>query len=304
MHLLKNIFYRKLWQSHKEQIFYFIRRVKREQIQVVAGYLSYVCIMSLVPLVVVMLSMMTSFPLFSELQDSLEAFVYENFVPAASDVVKAYITIFVDNASKMSAVAITFLFVVALLLISSIDKTFNHIWRVSQKRRTVTSLALYWMVLTLGPIFVGASIALSSHVVSIVSGDGADVFILIEWFIYLLPLIASTLVFVTLYMAVPNVAVPFKFAISGAIVASLLFELAKKAFAAYLTAFPSYQVIYGALATIPILFLWIYVSWFVVLIGALISVSIQEYQQLLAAKIKKNENTESDDEHETGEEGL
>lgn len=293
MSVLKDIINNKVWQNHKGQLFYFIRRVKREQIQVIAGYLSYVCLMSLVPLIVVMLSVLTAFPIFVELQESIEAFVYEHFVPAAGDLVKAYITIFVENASKMSAVAISFLFVVALLLISSIDKTFNHIWRVSKKRRTVTSFALYWMVLTLGPIFVGASIALSTHIISIVSGDGPDVFILFELIIRLLPLLASISAFLILYMAVPNVAVPFKFAISGAVVAAILFELAKRAFAAYLAAFPSYQVIYGALATIPIIFLWVYVSWFVVLIGALVTVSIQEYQQIHAPN-KKSQAAESD----------
>jgi len=265
------------WHVHKGGLFYFARRVKREQIQVVAGYLSYVCLMSLVPLMVVMLSVMTAFPLFAELQQSIEQFVYQNFVPAAGDVVQHYLSGFVDNASKMSAVAVSFLFVAALLLISSIDNTFNKIWRVTDKRRTITSFAMYWMVLTLGPILVGASIALTSYLVSIVSVDEYDVLGLFDIFLRFLPLLSSIVAFVILYMAVPNKAVPFKYAISGAVIAGVLFELAKKAFALYIAAFPSYQVIYGALATIPIIFLWVYVSWLIVLTGALITVSLQEY---------------------------
>ena len=265
------------WHEHKGALFYFTRRVKREQIQVVAGYLSYVCLMSLVPLMVVMLSVMTAFPLFAELQQSIEQFVYQNFVPAAGDVVQHYLSGFVDNASKMSAVAVSFLFVAALLLISSIDNSFNKIWRVTDKRRTITSFAMYWMVLTLGPILVGASIALSSYLISIVSVDEYDVLGLFDIFLRFLPLLSSIVAFVILYMAVPNKAVPFRYAISGAVIAGVLFELAKKAFALYIAAFPSYQVIYGALATIPIIFLWVYVSWLIVLTGALITVSLQEY---------------------------
>ena len=265
------------WHEHKGALFYFARRVKREQIQVVAGYLSYVCLMSLVPLMVVMLSVMTAFPLFAELQQSIEQFVYQNFVPAAGDVVQHYLSGFVDNASKMSAVAVSFLFVAALLLISSIDNSFNKIWRVTDKRRTITSFAMYWMVLTLGPILVGASIALSSYLISIVSVDEYDVLGLFDIFLRFLPLLSSIVAFVILYMAVPNKAVPFRYAISGAVIAGVLFELAKKAFALYIAAFPSYQVIYGALATIPIIFLWVYVSWLIVLTGALITVSLQEY---------------------------
>ncbi|AAZ27652.1 virulence factor BrkB family protein [Colwellia psychrerythraea] len=284
------------WHDNKELLFYFTRRVRREQIQVVAGYLSYVCLMSLVPLIVVMLSVMTAFPLFAELQQSIEQFVYQNFVPAAGDVVQQYLTGFVANASKMSAVAISFLFLAALLLISSIDNTFNKIWRVTDKRRTITSFAMYWMVLTLGPILVGASIALSSYLVSIVAVDEYDVLGLSDMFLRMLPLLSSIIAFIILYIAVPNKAVPFRFALSGAIVAGVLFELAKKAFALYITAFPSYQVIYGALATIPIIFLWVYVSWIIVLTGALITVSLQEYEILKEKKVKESDRAQVKDE--------
>ena len=291
------------WHEHKGLLFYFTRRVQREQIQVVAGYLSYVSLMSLVPLVVVMLSVMTAFPLFAELQDSIEQFVYQNFVPAAGDVVQQYLTGFVANASKMSAIAISFLFVAALLLISSIDNTFNKIWRVTDKRRTITSFAMYWMVLTLGPILVGASIALSSYLVSIVAVDEYDVLGLSDVFLRMLPLLSSIIAFIILYIAVPNKAVPFKFALSGAIVAGVLFELAKKAFALYITAFPSYQVIYGALATIPIIFLWVYLSWLIVLIGALITVSLQEYP-LFKVQVLKEQKTKVSDKSQTNDEKI
>jgi len=284
MSIFKETMISKFWQEHKGLLFYFIKRLKREQIQVVAGYLSYVCLMSLVPLIVVMLSVMTAFPLFAQLQGNIEQFVYQNFVPSAGNVLQEYLTGFVDNASKMSTVAISFLFVAALLLISSIDNTFNHIWRVTDKRRTITSFAMYWMVLTLGPIFVGGSIALSSYIVSLVAVDEYNVFGLFDILLRSLPLVSSIIAFIILYMAVPNKAVPIKFALSGAIVSGVLFELAKKVFALYITAFPSYQLIYGALAAIPIIFLWVYVSWLIVLIGALITVSLQEYELLKEKK--------------------
>lgn len=296
MSLFKETIVSKYWLEHKGLLFYFIRRVKREQIQVVAGYLSYVCLMSLVPLIVVMFSVMTAFPLFAKLQGSIEQFVYQNFVPSAGDVLQQYLTGFVDNASKMSAVAISFLFVAALLLISSIDSTFNKIWRVTDKRRSITSFAMYWMVLTLGPILVGASIALSSYIVSLVAVDEYDVLGLFDIFLRLLPLLSSVIAFIILYIAVPNKAVPFKFALLGAIVAGVLFELAKKSFALYITAFPSYQIIYGALAAIPIIFLWVYVSWLIVLTGALITVSLQEHAVLKEQKPKEGSSSQENDE--------
>ena len=258
---------------------FFFRRVQSEQVHVSAGYLSYVTLMSLVPLMVVMLSVMTAFPIFSEIRETIESFVYENFLPASGDVVKEYITGFISNTSKMSAIAITFLFLFALLLISAIDKTLNKLWRINKKRKIVTSFSMYWMVLTLGPVLVGCSIAATSYIVSLMSLGDYDIFGVANVLLRLLPLIASIFAFLVLYLVVPNKEVSFKFAFSGAVLAGVLFEIAKKGFALYVTQLPSYQLIYGALAAIPILFLWVYLSWLVVLFGALFTVCLEDFSQ-------------------------
>ncbi len=268
---------------------YFLKRVKREHLHVVAGYLSYVTLMSLVPLLVVMLSVMTAFPIFADIRLNVEEFMYQNFVPAASDVVQEHLSGFVDNASKMSAVAISFLFLFALLLISAIDKTLNKLWNITTKRRMVTAFSMYWMVLTLGPVLVGSSIAASSYIVSLVSFGDPNVEVVTNFFVRLLPMIASIGAFLILYLLVPNKAVPFKFALIGATTAAVLFEFAKKGFAIYVTQLPSYQAIYGALATIPILFLWVYLSWLIVLIGAVLTVSLENFQ-LLGARQEKDKD--------------
>jgi len=278
MSLLKALQHSLPWRHYLSFFHYLLRRVKKEQLQVVAGYLSYVSLMSLVPLMVVALSVATAFPIFAEIHHTVEQFIYDNFVPTVSGVVQQYLSSFVDNASKMSAVALSFLFIAALLLISVIDKTFNNIWQVTEKRRVITSFSMYWMILTLGPLLVGASIAITSYIVSLVSLGINDSFGITSLFFRLLPLLSSLAAFVLLYMLVPNTRVPFKYALSGALVAAIFFEFAKKTFAIYITAFPSYQAIYGALAIVPILFLWVYLSWLIVLSGALITVSLQEYK--------------------------
>lgn len=255
----------------------FVHNFKKEHIHVTAGYLSYVTLMSLVPLMVVMLSVMTAFPIFSEIRESIENFVYQNFVPASGDVVRQYITGFVSNASKMSAVAITALFVFALLLISAIDKCLNKLWRITEKRRMMTSFSMYWMVLTLGPVLVGSSLVMTSYIISLVSIGDYDLLGITNILVRALPLLASIAAFFILYMVVPNKIIPARYALAGAVVAAILFEVAKKSFAIYVTQLPSYQAIYGALSSIPILFLWVYLSWFVVLIGALFTVSLEDY---------------------------
>lgn len=277
--LLKNLQERPHYKYFVNFSRYLFKRTVNEHVHVEAGYLSYVTLMSLVPLMVVMLSMMTAFPIFSDLKLLIEEFVYNNFVPAAGDVVQEHVSGFVNNASKMSAIAVSFLFLFALLLISAIDKTLNKLWRVDKKRRLITSFSVYWMILTLGPVLVGSSIAVTSYFASLVSLNDYDVLGFAHVFLQLLPLFASIAAFLILYMIVPNKVVPFKYAFSGAILAAILFEIAKKGFALYVTQLPSYQAIYGALAAIPILFLWVYLSWLVVLLGAIFTVSLQEFDQ-------------------------
>jgi len=277
MKFFNKIFVSAVWEHLTQFSWFFFKRFTSEQVHVTAGYLSYVTLMSLVPLIVVMLSVMTAFPIFSEIKVTIEGFVYSNFIPASGDVVKEHITGFVDNASKMSAVAITFLFLFALLLISAIDKTLNQLWKIDKKRRVVTAFSMYWMVLTLGPVLVGSSLAATSYIVSLVSLGDYDLFGVANVLVRLLPIFASVCAFLILYLVVPNKEVNFRYALAGAVLAAFLFEVAKKGFAFYVTQLPSYQAIYGALASIPILFLWVYLSWLVVLFGALFTVCIEDY---------------------------
>ncbi|HCH02238.1 MAG TPA: virulence factor BrkB family protein [Vibrio sp.] len=251
---------------------YLKDRIVRDRLAVNAGYMAYISLLSLVPLVTVLVTTLSQFPVFHGITEQIQEFVFLNFMPAAGDAVKNALNIFVSNTSSMTAIGGAFVFITAMMLVSTIDKNLNFIWRVKRKRRLVYSFSMYWMVLTLGPLLMGASLALSSYITSeqyisleVVSG------------IYrILPMILSMSTFVVLYMLVPNIKVKFFHACTGALVAGLLFEFSKKGFAMYITAFPSYQLIYGALAAIPILFVWVYLCWFIVLVGAEVTASLGE----------------------------
>lgn len=211
------------------------------------------------------------------MRTQIENYVYGNFIPASGDVVQQTIGEFVDNASKGGAIGIGALVIFALMLISNIDKVLNQIWKSPKKRPLIISFSIYWMVITLGPLFVGASIAISSYVISL-GGLQAGVFSgVMEFFLRWLPLFFSVLAFLMMYLMVPNVRVKVRDALIGAVIAAILFELTKKGFAIYISNFPSYQAIYGALAAIPILFVWVYLSWIVVLIGAEITAGLPEF---------------------------
>lgn len=258
---------------------YLLTRMGHDRVNVNAGYLAYITLLSIVPMLTVLLSVLSSFAIFENAGDAIQDFVITHFVPAAGDAVKGALLEFVANTGKMSAVGGAFLFVAALMLISNIDKNLNYIWRVKQKRRAVFSFSMYWMVLTLGPILVGASIAATSYVTSLKILESEAISGLYNQLLRWLPFLLSFFAFVGLYLLVPNKKVRISHAMVGAIIAALLFEASKKGFAAYITQFPSYQLIYGALAAIPILFVWVYLCWLIVLVGAEVTAALGEREQ-------------------------
>lgn len=253
-----------------------VEQIRNDRIGVTAGHLAYVTLLSLIPFVVVFFAILSAFPAFSSMRGELESFVFTNFVPAAGDVVQKYVGEFVGNASEMGVVSILALVVVALLLISNIDRTLNQIWRTEIKRRAIFTFAIYWMVLTLGPLLVGSSIAISSYVVSLTAFADEYTPGLGSKLLKLAPFVISFIFHFVMYMVVPNKQVRVRYAAVGAVCAAMLFELGKVLFAMYVTGFPSYQVIYGALAAVPILFVWVYLSWTMVLIGAVVTVQVEE----------------------------
>lgn len=264
---------------YKQQVKSFIRqqpgwwmqyfnRCIDDQITVNAGYLAYVTLLSLVPLIAVGVAIFSAFPGFESTRMEIESFLFTNFAPTSTDVIREHISSFAGNANQMTAVGIGFLAAIALLLIRNVDATLNRIWRIKKKRPMMISFAVYWMVLSLGPVLLGASIGVTSYIVSLVSFADQGIPGFSGFLLKLLPYGISMVGFIMLYTLVPNTRVSFRAAIPGAFFAALLFELTKKGFALYISHFPSYEVIYGAVATIPILFVWVYLSWVVVLLGA------------------------------------
>ncbi len=238
-----------------------------------AAALAYATLLALVPLAAVAFSALSMFPVFEEWASMLEEFVYKNFVPAAGDVIKQHLQRFTEHTGKLTAIGSLFLLVGALLLLFTIEETFNVIWHVKEGRRMSQRVLSYWAVLTLGPLLIGASLSLTSYLISLTLNSEQAVLAQAQSYVLAaLPFVFEALAFVILYMVVPNCVVRFRDAFIGGIVAAVLFEISKRGFAWFVLNFASYQVIYGALATIPIFLLWIYISWLVVLVGAAVAV--------------------------------
>ncbi|TNG01295.1 MAG: virulence factor BrkB family protein [Gammaproteobacteria bacterium] len=244
-----------------------------------AGTLAYTTLLSLVPLMAVGFSFLAIFSDLKGLSGDIEHFIFSNFMPTSGEVVKEYVGRFASKASQMSATGLVVLIITALMMMATIDASLNRIWRVRVRRNRKASFLVYGAVLTWGPILVGMGIALTSYLVSLpLITDATSPFGGKKTLLSLMPYILETVAFTLLYLLIPNRRVLFRHAISGGVLAAVLFEICKRGFAWYVTTFPTYEVIYGALATIPIFLVWVYVSWLVVLLGAEFACCLDVYR--------------------------
>lgn len=241
-----------------------------------ASALAFTSLLAVVPLMTVGLAILSSFPVFQGLSEPLQDFIFQNFVPATGKIIQSYLQIFSAQVSKLSIWGLVFLFVTALLVMFTIEQAMNKIWRVSSPRHGVAALLLYWAILSLAPILLGLSLAASSYLVSSpFFKDHQAPSLLLNTAPYLLSLTGFTF----LYAVVPNHPVKFKHAFFGAIVATLFFETAKLAFVFYLIRYNTYELLYGAFASLPLFFIWVYWVWFITLLGAEVSYAFSVHYQ-------------------------
>ncbi len=248
------------------------QRFREDHLGLTASSLTFTTLIALVPLVTVMLAVFSAFPMFASFQDALQMYFLQSLVPdnIAQPVLRS-LTMFAAKANRLGAVGLLVLVVTALALVLTIDRTLNAIWRVRDRRSFAHRLLVYWTALSLGPLALGVSLTATSYALSASKGlvgalpGGLRLVLDILEFGLLATAMAC------LFHYVPNTAVRWRHAWAGALFVALAFELAKKGLAWYVELVPTYSVVYGAFATLPILLLWIYLGWVIVLLGAVIA---------------------------------
>lgn len=247
-------------------LLFFFRSIREDQWLVAAGALSFTTLLSLVPLLAVLFSIVAAFPFFDTAVEQMQQFIFHNFVPATGELVRAYLEDFVDHARQLTGIGIAFLVLTALLLMDSIDSTINRIWRVGRHRALWSKIIVYLAVLTIGPILIAISIIMTSYLISLplIGETGVTAPVLVR----LMPFVLTTLALSLLYIVVPNCRVPVRYGMICAGIAALMFEIAKEGFTIYVANVQTYSTIFGALAVIPLFLLWIFISWAIVLVGA------------------------------------
>jgi membrane protein len=243
-----------------------------------AGSLTYTALLSLVPLLTIALTLITAFPVFQEFTRGIDDYFARNMLPpAVAKTVTGYIEQFTRSAAGLTAAGIAALAVTAILLMLTIEHAFNRIWRVTRPRPLALRVLVYWGVLTLGPLLIGVSLTITSYLVTVSLGLARGIPGAGDVVLTAVPAILTAAAFTLVYVMVPNRPVRVLHAAIGGVVAALLFEAMKRAFAVYVAKFPAYALVYGAFAAVPIFLVWVYLCWVVTLLGAVIAALLPDY---------------------------
>lgn len=264
---------------------YTLRRFDSDDGLRIAAGLSYASLLALVPLLAIALAMLAAFPAFEGVEERILDLLFADLLPATGEEVTARLREFIEKASALTGPGIVGLAVTAVLLLSNVNGAFNTIWRVQEARPLATRVLVYWALLTLGPLLLGTSLSLSSVLFAAVQFAGLERLAEYLPITRLLSLVLASLAFGLVFFVVPNRRVQLSHAAVGGVVSALLFEALTYGFGLYLRYFPSYQIVYGAVSTLPIFLLWLYLSWSVVLLGAEVTAAMPEWR---AARAREN----------------
>ncbi|RLU01518.1 YihY family inner membrane protein [Ketobacter sp.] len=234
-----------------------------------AFYLAFTSLFAVVPMMTVVYSILALIPELKGMENKMQNFMFEHFVPATGSQLQEHLHAFAQQAANLTSIGVVMLFVTSVLMLRKIETSFNTIWHVTEARKGVNGFLLYWALLSLGPVMMGGAFAMSSYLASLkmiydmVPLAGTQKFVL-----GLLPIFMSGLAFSLAYIAIPNTKVPIRHGLVGGLVAALLFDLARRGMTLFVSMFPTYQLVYGAFAAVPIFLMWILVSWNIMLVGA------------------------------------
>ncbi|MCP4394640.1 MAG: YihY family inner membrane protein [Alphaproteobacteria bacterium] len=260
---------------------YVHKRINEDHLKGVAASLSYTSLLAVVPLFAIVLAVFAAFPVFAPMKEKLENLVYSNFVPSIGDSVSQYIHQFVGATGQLTTIGIAGLIFTAVALLMTIENSFNRIFHVRTKRPIFTRIPMYWTALTLGPLFIALSFSMSGYLFAIRNffGSQAEIEMAISFVTQAVPTALMALTFALGYIIIPNKKVRFFDALIGAIIAAILFGALKHGFGIYVANAAVYKTVYGAMAILPLFLVWMYLSWLVVLFGAVITASIEDFQK-------------------------
>jgi membrane protein len=253
------------------------RRMRAIGLARTAGSLAFTTLLALVPLATVALTFVARFPVFQSWLDALERFLLRHMLPqSANTVVHQYVREFTDKASNLTGISIVFIVITATLATATIEREINLIWGIARRRPLGRRIVVYALGLTVGPVLVGASLSLTTWLITQSLAAVPANWLVADMLLKPLPLAFTIAALTLLYAIVPWHPVAWRHAFAGAVMGAIAFELLKHGFAFYLTQVPTYTIVYGALAALPVFLIWIYLCWIIVLAGAAVTATLAE----------------------------
>lgn len=254
------------------------RRFGEEGFDQISASLAFTTLLSLVPSAALMLALVSAFPAFSGFVDQLDRLLVAHLLPAGSaGIISGKLLQFSKRAAEVSGWGVAVLAVTAILLMNTVERAFNHAWQVRKPRAMWQRLVVYALVIAVWPVFIGALLAATSSALTVSFGLLGELRWMRAPLFKVLSLAVLILFFAVLYRIVPNAEVRRRHALLAGLVAALGFLLLQRGFELYLSYVPSYRAIYGAFAAVPIFLLWVYLSWAVILLGALVAATLPEF---------------------------
>lgn len=277
-----------LYAQTREFLFFLGHRAQNDTIFRVAASLSYTSLIAVVPLFAIGLAIFSAFPVFDGVKEQVQDFLLRTFVPTLEQEVNQYFSEFINATAQLTTIGVVGIAITAILMLSTIENSLNFIFKVTRPRRITTKITLYWTVITLGPLLLGTAFSLRGYLYAlqkyVPEGEaGMQLFLS-----YILPPLITMLVLVLVYVLVPNKKIKISNACVGAFVSVILFAVLRKAFGWFMLKTATYKTLYGALATLPVFLIWMYLAWAVVIFGAVVTAALEEYQQLDSRGLKKN----------------
>lgn len=254
---------------------FVFRRWKEDRCPQIAGSLTYTTLIALVPMFAIAVAVLSTAPLLEDVMSQIKVFLLLNLMPEiAGKIITVYMAEFSANAARLTTVGTIAVFIIALALMLMIDRSLNAIWRARRSRPYWRTVLGYMLLLVAAPLLIGISVSITTYLMSLtISMPGLPP----EWHsraLRIVPVSMSALAFFLMYVIIPHRRVPWRHALAGGVAAAILFEAAKELFAIYVRYAPTYNLVYGTFAAVPVFLIWIYLSWLMVLLGAELTASL------------------------------
>ena len=241
----------------------FIKAFVDKELTLFAASLSFYTIFTIIPLLLIVLTLITSMPSFADNYERIKAFIFSNLMPVQSELIMNNIDSFVANSAKMGAFGLGMILVASLLFFKNFEYIANKIFHV-QGRSLWESITTYWTMLTLTPIGLGISFYITGYIATLMASNE------ITSGLNILPVVPYLIIwalFFLIFQIAPNAKINPKASALSSLLIAIVFSASKNAFIYYVFLNKSYTTMYGSFAIVMFLFLWIYVSWIIFIYG-------------------------------------